>query len=243
MQLIQTPEQKQRAKVRTKSRRSRSGQLKVPRLLKNSSYPQIPKPSKESPSWPENLGISTSHISLPLINISAQSVVTSVPRPTKALETVRFPRILKKKRNSPVHGSKMSDCQAPSYKLPDVSIYRTKQLLQRFKTQVRDQQRDKDRETDCEIGVPEYPDNLLLAATLQSLREQLIHLKGFDTKEKQGGSRSHPPLCQKMDTAKTERKMHRSFQPPYGTEQPVILSLHKRNLSILLQIKSNVKIM
>lgn len=68
--------------------------------------------------------------------------------------------------------------QASPCKLPDVSAYSTEKLLQRLKARAREKKREKEREMESEIGEPEYPNHLVLAA-LQSLREGLIPLPGL----------------------------------------------------------------
>ncbi|KAJ8374723.1 hypothetical protein SKAU_G00053030 [Synaphobranchus kaupii] len=111
-----------------------------------------------------------------------QGALNNSSKQTKTSQTVTsFPRIPLKKRNSLADVNKTFENQAPPCKLPDISVYSTEQLLQRLKAQIRDKKRGKERERESEVGVPQYPDHLFLAATLRSLREGLIQLPGRNT--------------------------------------------------------------
>ncbi|XP_035267891.1 uncharacterized protein LOC118224518 isoform X1 [Anguilla anguilla] len=240
LRLSQTSRWQPRAQVSKKSKSLRQGQSEVPRLVKNASFPPITKPSNKFPSYSHNAGISASHISLPLINVLEQGVLTSSSIPIKTSQTVTpFPRILLKKRKSLVDGTKTSECKVPPCKLPDVSAHSTEQLLERLKARKRDKKKGKEREMESEIGVPEYPDHLFLSATLQLLREGLIHLPGLNTEEMQRCSGAQPARCPRMKTVKTERELQGSFQPSNGIKKPVTLSMYKRNLTLVRQIQSN----
>lgn len=94
LRLMQTLERQQRAQLSKKSLSLGSYGSEVPWSVKNALFPPITKPSIKFPSRSDYTGISVSHTSLPLINISEQVVLNSSSKQTKASVTVTpFPRI------------------------------------------------------------------------------------------------------------------------------------------------------
>ncbi|KAJ8408337.1 hypothetical protein AAFF_G00257510 [Aldrovandia affinis] len=221
LRLMQTLEQQQRAQLGKKSLSLGSCRLEVPWSVKHASFPPVTKPSDKFRSRSDYTGISASHTSLPLIDIS--ELLASSSKQNRASETVPpLPRILLQRSSSLADGNRTSESTAPQCK--EISLYSTEQLLQRVKAQVRERERRRKNER----GVLGCPDPLFLAGTLKSLKEELIHPPGLDTECPE----TQPTKYQRTRPAMIERGLQCPPLPPERVRQPVTLSLCKRNISL-----------